>query len=142
MKHDKKSEGGGAEGDGDDAQPHQDQGAIVPGRGITDADHEMQSAKELGEEPDHDCARDSRPICIEEAMEYQVPEGMETEGYGRAKHLVDAAMEHGRDLPHFLCQGHKFLRQDGLDSVGQSLFRIVMHFDQQPVGAHRNSGPG
>jgi hypothetical protein len=132
VEHDKKSQCGGAEGDGDDAEPHQDQGAIVlPGR-IADTDHEMQSAKELGEEPDHGGDGDSRPTRIDEAMEHKGAKGREAGPWGGdlGRGLVDVAMEHGRDLPHFLRQRHKFLRQDGLDSVRQGLFGIVVHLDQ------------
>ena len=53
MQDQEKRDGGGADGKRDDAEPHEDQGAVVMRRRFADADDQVQAAEEFGEELDH-----------------------------------------------------------------------------------------
>jgi len=42
------------------------------------------------------------------------------------------------NLPDLFHQLAKFLRQNRLHAIGERLVRLVMHFDEQSIRAHRN----
>jgi hypothetical protein len=56
------------------------------------------------------------------------------------KLLVNGAMEEGGDLPRFDDQLRKLFGQDGLHAVRKSAVGVVVDFDEQAVGAHRDRG--
>jgi hypothetical protein len=49
-------------------------------------------------------------------------------------------MEDGGDLAHFIGEGDEFLGKEGLHSVGEGLFRLVMNLDEQAIGPDGDSG--
>ena len=48
---------------------------------------------------------------------------------------------HRRDLSHLRHQFVELVREQRLHAIGESHIRLVMHFDDQPIGAHRNRRP-
>src|SRR5579859_31232 len=56
--------------------------------------------------------------------------------------LVDVAVEDGGDLADFGLEFGEFGGEDGLHSVGEGFFGLVMDFDEEAVTADGHGGAG
>ena len=62
-------------------------------------------------------------------------------GHGSVGHrLVDFAMEDVGDAADFVGERGEFAGDDGLDTVGERLFGVVVDFDHEAVGAGGDGG--
>src|SRR6266849_5016134 len=59
-----------------------------------------------------------------------------------ARQSVHGAVEDGGDLTYFVGEGGEFFGEDGLHAVGEGFVRLMVHFDDEAIGADGNSGAG